>query len=86
MKGEGEKQVILGLYVDDMLIISANLKELQSVKENLSINFKMVDFGEVNKVLGIRVRRNLHKGYTFIDQEDYINEVLKRFNMGSPME
>ena len=80
-KGKREKQVILALYVDDLLIMSETLQEVLKVKVALSRRFEMVDFGEVNTVLGMRVTRDRERGLLQIDQEKYAEEVLKRFNM-----
>ena len=81
VKGRQQKPVYLGIYVDEINILAANEYELNEVKSTLSANFKMVDFGAVNIVLGIKVRRDLINGITFIDQEEYAEQVLKRFNM-----
>jgi hypothetical protein len=80
-RGEGFNQVILALYVDDMLILSESMNEVLRTKSALSTNFEMVDLGEVNQVLGMRVRRDLQNGWLSIDQEHYAEEVLKRFGM-----
>jgi hypothetical protein len=73
--------VILALYVDDLLIMSQQLKEVLEVKAALSKKFEMVDFGEVSMVLGMRVTRDRSRGVLQIDQEKYAGEVLSRFNM-----
>ena len=39
------------------------------MKEFLKVTFTMVDFGEVSKVLGIWVRRDMKSSWLFIDQE-----------------
>ena len=80
-KGIGEKQVILALYVDDLLIMSENLQEVKEVNSALSSKFEMVDFGEVSTVLGMRVTRDRKRGVLQIDQEKYAEDVLRRFNM-----
>ena len=80
-KGIGFKQVILALYVDDMLILSEDINEVLRTKDALSNTFEMVDLGEVSQVLGMRVRRDMTRGWLTIDQEHYAEEVLKRFNM-----
>jgi hypothetical protein len=41
----------------------------------------MVDFGEVNTVLGMKITRNKSLGELHISQESYAGDVLKRFNM-----
>ena len=80
-KGIGFKQVILALYVDDMLILSEDINEVLRTKDALSNTFEMVDLGEVSQVLGMRVRRDMTRGWLTIDQEHYAEEVLKRFSM-----
>ena len=80
-KGKGTKQVVLALYVDDMLIMSASEEEVGAVKKELSTEYKMKDLGEVDVILGMRVRRSIKDGWLTIDQEDYATEVLKKFGM-----
>ena len=80
-KGDGPDQIILGIYVDDIFLMSENIEVIISVKEKLSTAFKMIDFGEINTILGIRVQRNFKNKTLSLDQEDYALTVLKRFNM-----
>jgi hypothetical protein len=80
-KGAGAEQVILALYVDDLLIMSEQLQEVLKVKAALSKKFEMVDFGEVSMVLGINVTRDRRKGTLQLNQEKYAEDVLRRFNM-----
>ena len=42
--GDG-KAIILMLYVDDMLIASANMQDIRELKEELSKSFSMKDLG-----------------------------------------
>ena len=46
------------LYVDDMLIISNEKKGILETKRFLSSTFKMKDFGQVDTILGIKVKQN----------------------------
>ena len=64
-----------------MLIMSASEDEVMAVKAQLSAEYKLKDLGEVNVVLGMRVRRSIKEGWLTIDQEDYATEVLKKFDM-----
>ena len=64
-KGIGFKQVILALYVDDMLILSEDINEVLRTKDALSNTFEMVDLGEVSQVLGMKAgggARSVHQG------------------------
>jgi transposase InsO family protein len=80
-RGSGANQVVLALYVDDMLIMSASEEEVGVIKSLLSGEYKMKDLGEVNVVLGMRVRRSIKDGWLTIDQEEYAKEVLQKFGM-----
>ena len=43
--------IFLLLYVDDMLIVSVNHKEILKLKEQLSSVFEIKDLGKANKIL-----------------------------------
>ena len=45
------------LYVDDMLIVSNNIKGIVETKRFLSSTFKMKDLGQVDTILGIKVKK-----------------------------
>jgi len=80
-KGSGSTQVILALYVDDMLILSESLEEVNRVKGALKQTFDMTDFGEVSTVLGMRIQRNRELGILTVDQEKYTERILEKFGM-----
>jgi hypothetical protein len=80
-KGKGRAQVILGVYVDDLLIFGEDLQEVLKVKGELKATFRMVDFGEASKVLGIRIKRDKAAGTLSLDQEEYIQGIMNRFGM-----
>lgn len=54
---------------------------LKSIKTELNKNFKMNDMGEASSILGIRITRDKEKKTISIDQESYINDLLKKFKM-----
>ena len=74
-------QIILILYVDDMLIARNSKSEIANLKQILSSQFAMKDLGEANHFLGMRIKRNRKKGILELSQESYIKKVLQRFNM-----
>ncbi|CAI7873023.1 unnamed protein product [Closterium sp. NIES-53] len=47
LKGEGEKLVLFLVYVDDILLFSSSMKEIQKVQQQLMKNFKCKTLGEV---------------------------------------
>ena len=81
VKGSGRTLTILALYVDDMLIMSEDVREVFRTKDLLKKEYKMKDLGELNTVLGMRVRRSIVDGWLTVDQEDYAVEILQKFQM-----
>lgn len=73
--------VIIIIYVDDLLIASADFKKLKVVKDLLKKQFTMNDLGPVSNILGIRVERQGQKGKIKLNQSLYIEDLLERFNM-----
>ena len=65
------------LYVDDMLIISNEMKGILETKRFLSSTFKMKDLGQVDTILGIKVKQN-SGGYELC-QSHYAEKVLDKF-------
>ena len=80
---KGDTIVIIVLYVDDLLITGNQDSALNTVKGQISSRFKMKDLGEVSNLLGMNVTRNRQEGWLKIDQERYIQDILKRYDMES---
>jgi hypothetical protein len=49
--------VIIYLYIDDMLIFSTTMIGIVETKRYLTSIFKMKDLGEVDTILGIKVKK-----------------------------
>ena len=81
IKTVGKNFILLILYVDDILLATSNIKLLKDTKEFLSANFDMKDLGEASYVLGIEIQRDRSQGLLGLSQKNYIQKVLKRFNM-----
>ncbi|CAI7851030.1 unnamed protein product [Closterium sp. NIES-53] len=56
---EGEKLVLFLVYMDDILLFSSSMKEIQKVQQQLMKNFKCKNLGEVKNCLGMTVERDL---------------------------
>ena len=78
-KLEGNTVLIVAVYVDDLLVFSNNQQWVNKLKKDLMTRFRMKDLGMASKVLGMRVTRG--DGKVMLDQEQYINELLQRFNV-----
>nr|GEW73389.1 retrovirus-related Pol polyprotein from transposon TNT 1-94 [Tanacetum cinerariifolium] len=73
--------IILLLHVDDMLIVGKNIGRIAQLKRDLSKSFAMKDLGPAKQILGIRIFRDRGAKKLHISQEQYIEKVLRRFNM-----
>ena len=69
------------LYVDDMLIASANMQDIRELKEELSKSFSMKDLGAAKRILGMQISRDRKKKTLTLSQQAYIEKVLERFAM-----
>ena len=76
-----EKLALLSLYVDDILLASNSPDMMKETKFCLGSKFEMKDMGPTNYVLGIRISRDKDSKLIYLDQENYLEKVLKRFKM-----
>ena len=81
VKGIGKSQVYLGVYIDDLLVMSEVSNSVMEVKQALAAKFEMADLGEVSTILGIRVTRDKELGTLCLDQTQYVGQVLAKFGM-----
>ena len=72
---------ILAIYVDDILCISNDIKFLTAEKSLLCNEFEIVDYGEVNYILGMSITRNRESRTLLIRQPRYTKEILRKFGM-----
>ncbi|KAH9717217.1 hypothetical protein KPL71_021741 [Citrus sinensis] len=73
--------IYLLLYVDDMLIASKNIDEIERLKKQLASEFEMKDLGDVQKILRMEIRRDKKNGSVWLTQKSYLKKVLERFGM-----
>ena len=50
--------IILVLYVDDMLIVSKIMDEINRLKAQMARTSNMKDIGDAKQILGIEIHRN----------------------------
>lgn len=75
------KKLYIAVYVDDLLIFSNDNLLKTKLKSCLKNNFEMKDLGAANSFLGLRISRDRESGKLYIDQEQYIQDLLNRFGM-----
>ena len=78
-KGSDKERVLVGIYVDDLIITGPREEKIWKFKEEMKEKFKMTDLGLLSSYLGMEVRQT--KANIFLSQRAYINHVLKVFKM-----
>jgi hypothetical protein len=73
-----DEPVILLLYVDD-LFLTGEQKLIAECKTKLASEFEIKDLGLMHYFLGLEVWQS--PGRIFLNQEKYVVEILKRFDM-----
>lgn len=72
-------QVIIALYVDNMLVFDKLFKDVEAIKKLLSKNFKVKDLEEAKYILGIYICWKERK--IILDQLNYIWNFLRKFQI-----
>jgi hypothetical protein len=73
-----DKLTILSLYVDDILLTGNCLDMIKNTKAFLASKFEMKDMGAANYVLGIKISKNRKSKLLYLDQEKYMEKILKK--------
>ena len=71
-------EVIVCLYVDDMLIMSKEIDNINATKRMLSNKFDMKGLGVSDLILGVRIIKT-PQGLA-LSKSHYIEKVLDKFN------
>ena len=78
-RGNIHENIYVVLYVDDLVIATANIEVMNNFKNYLMNKFSMTDLKDIKLFLGIKVERTVNK--IFLDQSAYIKKVLEKFKM-----
>jgi hypothetical protein len=74
-------RLIVGVYVDDLVILGESDKEVNLFKGEIKRVFWMSDLGPLSYYLGIKVKQGAHS--IGVNQSSYAMKLLERANMGS---
>ncbi len=77
----GDHVIYLVLYMDDMLLVANDKKIIQYLKTQLSSKFYMKDLGAANYILDMEIKRDWAKRKLQLNQRNYVETILQRFNM-----
>ncbi|WP_292992018.1 reverse transcriptase domain-containing protein [Nitrosomonas sp.] len=72
------RDIIMGVYVDDLIILHKNHDDLAEFTKALAARFKFKNLGPVQKTLGIEVDHNSDGSYS-IHQKTYIAQLAEKF-------
>ena len=71
--------LIVQIYVDDIIFGSTNDKSCKEFSQKMTREFEMFHIGELSYFLGLQIIQ-VSNGI-FINQENYCNNLIKRFRM-----
>ncbi|UYV78617.1 hypothetical protein LAZ67_16002180 [Cordylochernes scorpioides] len=74
------KDIILGVYVDDLLVTTSSVESYVKFKSSIQGEVDIKDLGEVSDLLSVRIKRNKDSNFE-LDQTHYIEEILKEYGM-----
>ena len=83
--------ILIGVYVDDLLVAASNPETMKMAKTELKKMFDMKDQGPVSWLLGMKINRDRENKRLTISQPAYIEKILKLANyehcnpMATPM-
>ena len=80
-RGDSNMDMILILYVNDLLLLGQDLSKINDIKRQLGELYQMKDLGPASSYLGIRITRDRKRHIIWIDQQVYIENALKRFEL-----
>jgi hypothetical protein len=73
-RGGGDALLLVGVYVDDLIIIGSSAAEITKFKQEMMKLFKMSDLGALSFYLGIEVQQK--DGQIVISQANNANKLL----------
>nr|GEV03595.1 ribonuclease H-like domain, reverse transcriptase, RNA-dependent DNA polymerase [Tanacetum cinerariifolium] len=79
MKTSKDSTLLIGVYVDDLIITGTPKKEIDKFKDQIEEKFKMSDLGLLAYYLGIEVTQT--GGNLSIKQSAYANKILREAKM-----
>ena len=75
-KREGDETLIIGVYVDDLIITGTNVNNIFRFKAQMNKKFEMSDLGKLSYYLGIEVKQG--EGHIELKQVAYAKKVLEK--------
>ena len=80
---QGDVFILVGVYVDDLLLGSQSQNGLEWLKDRLMKEFNIKDLGKAKTIIGWEITQDLQAGTFKIDQKGYIRNLLEAEGMSS---
>ncbi|XP_042404662.1 uncharacterized mitochondrial protein AtMg00810-like [Zingiber officinale] len=77
-RGEGEASILVGVYVDDLIVTGGSTEKINKFKQQMMTEFEMSDLG-LSYYLGIEVEQQ--KSRISLRQSAYAKKILSQFKM-----
>lgn len=77
------KDMIIGVYVDDLIVLYKSSKIFQEFFSKLSSELKVIDQGPISKCLSLNIKYDLKSNSLTIGQPNYIDDMLMEFKMAN---
>lgn len=74
-----DNNLILGIYVDDGIILWKDKREIKRLMDDLRSEFEINDCGKTDIFLGMEM--NMEKGRIKLTQKQYAKRILEKFRM-----
>ena len=78
-KESKKEKLLVGIYVDDLIITGPSGEQISKFKEEMKENFEMTDLGLLNSYLGMEIKQS--SASIFLSQRAYSNHILEMFKM-----
>lgn len=78
-KREGDEFLVVGVYVDDLIVTGSNVESVKMFKNQMCSEFEMTDLGKLSYYLGLEVCQE--KNYIELKQTAYAKKVLEKAGM-----
>lgn len=75
------KQMVIGVYVDDLVICGKIIEDLKRLKEKLSSFFPIKDLGPIDMIIGWKITRQRSTRTLSITQVHYISDKINSFGL-----
>jgi hypothetical protein len=72
---------IIGVYVDDLILVAKTVKTINKIKDQLNERFRMKDLNDIKYALGINITRNRLQKRVILTQKTQVEKMLKTFGM-----